>query len=93
MVTLNCSADIAPARVLHTATMHHPVYTPGAVAAQKRRYEVSGRNRTFYCGAYWRYGFHEDGVLSAEWAVKDVHVIIARDTIARSKRPAWADVG
>ncbi len=93
MVTLNRTADIDPSRVLHTATMHHPVYTPEAVLAQKRRHEVSGRNRTFYCGAYWRYGFHEDGVVSAEWAVKDVHVAAARDIMSRGKRPAWAVVG
>jgi len=93
LVTLNRTDEIDESRILHRATMHHPVYTPAAVAAQKRRHEVSGRNRTFYCGAYWRYGFHEDGVVSAEWAVKDVHVAIARDTMSRGKRPAWAIVG
>ncbi|MEP7242217.1 MAG: FAD-dependent oxidoreductase, partial [Gammaproteobacteria bacterium] len=93
LVTLNRTADIDPARVLHTATMHHPVYTPGAVAAQKRRHEISGRNRTFYCGAYWRYGFHEDGVVSADWAVKDFKVVAARENTMRGKRPAWAVVG
>jgi uncharacterized protein len=72
MVTLNRDEDIDPARVLRRHTFHHPVYTPAAVAAQARREEVSGVNRTFYCGAYWRYGFHEDGVVSAEWAVEDV---------------------
>jgi predicted NAD/FAD-binding protein len=93
LVTLNRTADIDPARVLHTATLHHPVYTPGAVAAQKRRTEISGRNRTFYCGAYWRYGFHEDGVVSAEWAVKDFNVISAREITARQQRASWAVVG
>ena len=73
--------------------MHHPVYTPAAVAAQKRRTEISGRNRTFYCGAYWRYGFHEDGVVSAEWAVKDFNIISARETTARYQRAALAVVG
>ena len=42
----------------------HPVYTREAVAAQGRWDEVS-RGRTHYCGAYWRWGFHEDGVWSA----------------------------
>ena len=32
---------------------------------QKRKNEISGQNNTFYAGAYWRYGFHEDGLLSA----------------------------
>ena len=39
----------------------HPVYTRAGVAAQRRWAEISGRNRTHYCGAYWRWGFHEDG--------------------------------
>jgi predicted NAD/FAD-binding protein len=71
LVTLNRGADIDPAKVLRTLTYHHPVYLPAGVAAQKRRAEISGVNRTFYCGAYWRYGFHEDGVVSAEWALED----------------------
>ncbi len=71
LVTLNRGADIDPAKVLRTLTYHHPVYLPAGVAAQRRRGEISGVNRTFYCGAYWRYGFHEDGVASAEWALDD----------------------
>jgi predicted NAD/FAD-binding protein len=71
LVTLNRTADIDPAKVLKTLTYHHPVYLPSGVAAQKRRADISGVNRTFYCGAYWRYGFHEDGVVSAEWALED----------------------
>ena len=71
LVTLNRTADIDRAKVLKTLTYHHPVYLPAGVAAQKRRAEISGVNRTFYCGAYWRYGFHEDGVVSAEWALED----------------------
>jgi len=71
MVTLNRGADIDPARVLGEYSYEHPVYTPGAVAAQRRRAEISGINRTYYCGAYWRYGFHEDGVVSALWALAD----------------------
>lgn len=71
LVTLNRGADIDPSKVLRTITYHHPVYLPAGVAAQKRRAEISGVNRTAYCGAYWRYGFHEDGVVSAEWALED----------------------
>ena len=65
LVTLNRSQDIDPARVLGSYVYHHPVYAPGAVAAQKRYAEINGENRTFYCGAYWGSGFHEDGVVSA----------------------------
>jgi predicted NAD/FAD-binding protein len=50
-------------------TYEHPLFTPAAVAAQARQAEL-GRDRTFYCGAYWRYGFHEDGMWSALEAVR-----------------------
>ena len=43
----------------------HPVYTAAGVAAQARHAEISGVRRTHYCGAYWGWGFHEDGVVSA----------------------------
>lgn len=72
MVTLNRSADIEPSSVLGRFVYDHPVYTPQGVAAQRRRREISGVNRTHYCGAYWRYGFHEDGVVSAQWVLEDL---------------------
>ena len=90
LVTLNRSGDIDARTIIHSVTLDHPVYTPAAVAAQRRRHEVSGRNRTFYCGAYWRYGFHEDGVVSAEWAVRDFNIVAAREQTLRGLRPAWA---
>jgi predicted NAD/FAD-binding protein len=71
MVTLNRETDIDPAKVLGRYTYHHPVYTPAAVAAQARRHEISGSRGTYYCGAYWRYGFHEDGVVSGLWALEE----------------------
>lgn len=63
-VTLNRSAAIDPERVIARVVYHHPVYTPAGVAAQRRWAEISGVRRTYYCGAYWGYGFHEDGVSS-----------------------------
>ncbi|HAS50233.1 MAG TPA: FAD-dependent oxidoreductase [Gammaproteobacteria bacterium] len=63
-VTLNASAAIDPTRVLYRTVYHHPVFTEAGVRAQARRDEISGVQRTWYCGAYWRYGFHEDGVNS-----------------------------
>ena len=71
MVTLNRTAEIDPSKVLGRYTYHHPVYTPAAVVAQGRRRDISGVRRTHYCGAYWRYGFHEDGVVSGLWALDD----------------------
>ena len=64
-VTLNHTAHIAPQQIIERMTYHHPLYTPASVAAQQRQHEVNGVNRTSFCGAYWRYGFHEDGVVSA----------------------------
>ena len=64
LVTLNPSMDIDPAQVIREIDYQHPVYTPEGVAAQRRRSEIMGLNRSFYCGAWWSYGFHEDGVKS-----------------------------
>jgi predicted NAD/FAD-binding protein len=64
-VTLNRTSAIDPARIIATFDYAHPVYTPAGVAAQARHAGISGRNRTHYCGAYWGFGFHEDGVASA----------------------------
>ena len=69
-VTLNRTADISPDKIIKRLRYDHPLYTPEGVAAQQRQHEVNGANRTFYCGAYWRYGFHEDGVVSALDALK-----------------------
>lgn len=64
-VTLNHTEAIDPARIIDTYHYSHPVFTPEAVAAQARHREVNQGRRTSYCGAYWRNGFHEDGVVSA----------------------------
>jgi len=69
-VTLNRSEQIDPAKVIRKIEYAHPVYTPDGVAAQDRHAEISGVNRTHYCGAYWRWGFHEDGVQSALTALE-----------------------
>jgi predicted NAD/FAD-binding protein len=64
-VTLNGEDAIDSAKVLRTIVYHHPLYTQEGVRAQSRWNEISGRKRTLYCGAYWFYGFHEDGLNSA----------------------------
>lgn len=65
-VTLNLVERIDPRLVLERITYSHPVYTPHGVAAQRRVAEISGpESRTHFCGAYWGWGFHEDGVNSA----------------------------
>ena len=64
-VTLNASSHVDPKRVLRRMEYAHPLFTPAGAAAQERHGEISGVRRTHYCGAYWRYGFHEDGVVGA----------------------------
>jgi len=64
-VTLNDSDSIDKNSILKKITYHHPLFTVNAIEAQKRKSEISGVNNTYYCGAYWRNGFHEDGVVSA----------------------------
>jgi predicted NAD/FAD-binding protein len=64
-VTLNHTEAIDPATILKRITYHHPVFSPEAIAAQQRHGEINGCRRTWYCGAYWGFGFHEDGVKSA----------------------------
>ncbi len=69
-VTLNNGQAIDPTKVIKRITYHHPFFSSKAVAAQKRQAEINGVRRTYYCGAYWRFGFHEDGVVSALHALE-----------------------
>ena len=65
VVTLNRTHAIDPAKVLRRMNYRHPVYTQQSVAAQARRAEIQGQRGTWFAGAYWGWGFHEDGVRSA----------------------------
>jgi uncharacterized protein len=78
-VTLNRTMAIDPEQIIAVFQYAHPVYTPAGVAAQARHAEISGHNRTHYCGAYWGWGFHEDGVRSA--------LRVARELTAETTRP------
>ncbi|HYI80704.1 MAG TPA: FAD-dependent oxidoreductase [Thermoleophilaceae bacterium] len=69
-VTLNRSDRIDPEKVIEAIDYSHPVFTPEGVVAQRRHVEISGVDRTHYCGAYWGWGFHEDGLLSADRAIE-----------------------
>ena len=72
LVTLNYTDLINPAKVIKRLKYTHPLYTIAGAAAQARHAEISGHNRTGYAGAYWRNGFHEDGVASALAALQHV---------------------
>jgi uncharacterized protein len=65
IVTLNRTAEVDPVKVLRRMHYRHPVYTQDSVAAQGRRAEIQGRRNTWFAGAYWGWGFHEDGLRSA----------------------------
>lgn len=64
-VTLNRPEAVRPDRVLGTFEVEHPMLDGRAVAAQRRHHEVNGHHGVSFCGAYWGYGFHEDGLQSA----------------------------
>jgi len=63
-VTLNPSRPIDDRFVLERMTYQHPVFSAGSIAMQKRHKEINGKHHSYFCGAYWGYGFHEDGVNS-----------------------------
>ncbi len=64
-VTLNPWQHIDSRKIIRDISFRHPVFDRRSLDAQKRRDEISGKQRTFFCGAYWGNGFHEDGVQSA----------------------------
>jgi len=65
LVTLNRTPEIDPDKIIAQYNYSHPVFTLDGIHAQQCHHEISGHNRTHYCGAYWFNGFHEDGVNSA----------------------------
>jgi predicted NAD/FAD-binding protein len=73
-VTLNSKQPLDESKVLRRLVYRHPQFTRESVAAQARWREISGIDRTHFCGAYWRYGFHEDGLVSAIRVAADLGV-------------------
>ncbi len=63
-VSVNASSEIDPDKILGRYNYSHPVFNRASIAAQQRWAQISGKRNTHYCGAYWRNGFHEDGVVS-----------------------------
>ncbi|MGF1786405.1 FAD-dependent oxidoreductase [Photobacterium swingsii] len=74
-VTLNQTDRINPDKILRTFTYAHPVFTTQSIAAQQQRPRINGLANTWFCGAYWYNGFHEDGVRSALDVVKNINLI------------------
>ncbi|EEX31563.1 MULTISPECIES: NAD(P)/FAD-dependent oxidoreductase [Vibrio] len=71
-VSLNSAHLIEPNKVLKTFTYHHPVFSEQSMQAQRRRQEINGQDKVWFCGAYWYNGFHEDGVKSALDVVREL---------------------
>lgn len=65
LVTLNQNNQIDSNKILRKFIYAHPVFNQQSMQAQKRKHEICGKNNTYYAGAYWHNGFHEDGVKSA----------------------------
>jgi uncharacterized protein len=82
IVSLNDTGHIEPGRIIKRMSYAHPVFSRAAVAAQKRKSEIQGRGRTWFAGAYWGWGFHEDGMRSA--------VEIARAFGVTWPEPQWS---
>ena len=85
LLTLNETLRIDPAKILRTFSYHHPAYSPASITAQQRFGEISGQNRTHYCGAYWGFGFHEDGVNSALAVARHFGIELESCTAASTK--------
>lgn len=74
-VTLNQTDDIDPTKILRKFVYAHPVFDQKCIEAQKHRDEINGDNNTWFCGAYWYNGFHEDGVRSALDVVAGIEAV------------------
>ena len=83
IVTLNRTRDIDPARILQRRQYAHPVHTHAAVAAQARKHEIQGVQRTWFAGAYWGWGFHEDGIRSGVDVAQGLGVAWSDDQVRR----------
>jgi predicted NAD/FAD-binding protein len=84
LVTLNRTDAIDPALVLARMSYEHPLFTQDSIAAQARHRELNGASGTYFCGAWWGNGFHEDGVVSAEKAVAHFEQDHAKRPLHRS---------
>ena len=76
LVTLNPKSNIDPKKIIKKLNYSHPTFTIDGINAQKKHHLISGVNRTFYAGAYWGNGFHEDGVKSAYDVVNQLNKLI-----------------
>ncbi|TWT82173.1 protoporphyrinogen oxidase [Planctomycetes bacterium CA13] len=88
LLTLNETESIDPSKVMRNFSYTHPAFASDSIAAQSQFHSISGHNRTHYCGAYWGYGFHEDGVNSAISVAKHFGIPFQSCTVASTKEPS-----
>lgn len=79
VVSLNRTQDIRPERILRRMHYAHPLHDHAMLAAQSRWAELQGRRGTWFAGAYWGWGFHEDGIRSAQRVVHAMQARMGRD--------------
>ena len=82
IVSLNCEQLVDPKLVHAERHYSHPVYNASTLQAQGRWQEISGQSHTYYCGAYWGWGFHEDGVRSALRVVEQIEAPEAKSGVS-----------
>ena len=93
-VTLNPGREIRSDRINRTLTYDHPVFDAAAFRAQDRMCSIQGYRRTWYCGSYLGYGFHEDGIASGLAVAEELGGIAhpwARDAAFSGKRALAAE--
>jgi len=81
-VTLNSTRPIDEKLIWDEVTLRHPVYDQKALAAQNAARQLNGTNRTWFCGAWMRHGFHEDGLASALDVVRGIDLSEANVGVA-----------
>jgi uncharacterized protein len=89
-VTLNANFQIRSDKILRRFVYHHPIYTLESLRAQQRWAQISGVDRLHFAGAYWFYGFHEDGVNSALRVARSLGVPVDDDVDEQVAAPIGA---
>ena len=82
-IAWNRSADdrIDPKKIIARYRYDHPLYDHAAIRAQGSRDKINGTRRTYFCGAYWGHGFHEDGVVSALDACREFNERVTHEEL------------
>lgn len=88
LLTLNATSEIDETKILRTFNYAHPAYSRDSISGQRRFREISGQRGTHFCGAYWGYGFHEDGVNSALAVADHFGIDLDACTVASTKEPS-----